>query len=169
MEKIDPKVVEKTKDALMNDVAKGMSESRFWATFAQCLVCKAVTFRKNFALSHVCRRNDGRGHPYLTSDSPHASDLHRDVSPSGDLSEFPSSPTPTELADYDVFGGVDPFQTVSLEVDNSSAPDHIMVTDDNVAEDDHSDGVPSELTDDDFELPTLAEIMATVPRRVRFK
>lgn len=149
---MNPETAKKKNDALMDELRGGMSERKFWATFVQCLICRAITLRKNFAIGHVCGDN--------SAVQPHASYPHSFDSPFG----FPSSPTPTEVAEYDVFGEVD-FNVgdANFEADTfQGSPDSPDV----VAS---SDDIPSVLSDDSFQLPTLEEIMASVLRTVRFQ
>lgn len=51
----------------MRDLAKGLPEESFWATFVQCLLCKDVIFRETFAANHTCDIDEPqarRYHPY---------------------------------------------------------------------------------------------------------
>lgn len=155
--KLDPEVAKATKDALMNELVGGMSEQRFWATFVQCLACKAVTLRKNFAIGHVCGGSRDRGHPYTRPNSP--------TPYSTGFSGVSSSPVPTEIIEHDVFGNVEYAPIGDLQGDLAdAASEPAMVSEDAIADDSAADEVSSVLTDDSFVLPTVAEILASYRR-----
>ncbi|TEB28678.1 hypothetical protein FA13DRAFT_1711687 [Coprinellus micaceus] len=113
LEKIDPSVSEKARDALMNELLGGMSEERFWVTFAQCLVCKTVTLRKHFALNHTCAPKRLARGPYPRRDPDTPSPLPSSGSYSESPDPFRSSPAPTETLEfgcdegYDVLGDLE--------------------------------------------------------------
>ncbi|TEB21295.1 hypothetical protein FA13DRAFT_1832692 [Coprinellus micaceus] len=55
--------------AVIRELSKGMTEEQFWATFVQCLFCKAVIFRETFGANHTCdieTHQSRRYNPYST-------------------------------------------------------------------------------------------------------
>ncbi|KAJ3501342.1 hypothetical protein NMY22_g18961 [Coprinellus aureogranulatus] len=112
---ISPEEARLSKANLLEDLACGVSEARFWAIFVQCLVCKEVVLRDTMAISHHCndrrRAAEGRAHPYLRRGRPTAFQAHLESIP-GDIPEdfqlfslCPSSPAPTEV-EHDTIGDV---------------------------------------------------------------
>ena len=103
--------------AVINELAKGMTEERFWGTFVQCLFCKAVIFRETFGANHACdieTRQSRRYNPYnapakapMNATRPRAvaSRLRRTYA----LANIPSTPIPTVTP----FPGIDEGQTPS--------------------------------------------------------
>ncbi|TEB20263.1 hypothetical protein FA13DRAFT_1801098 [Coprinellus micaceus] len=188
LEKVNPSISDKAKNALVNHLTGGMSEERFWATFAQCLVCKQVTLQKNFAFSHKCGAKAFRKvHPYSRNipgtPSPPSSGSSRSV----DSLLSGSSPAPTETAKFDCDEGYGAFgdleflglligdelersPTASLSFSRDAAAisegdtagagsdGYLADDDDEVRADPESEGVPSEL-DDSFKLLSLIDII----------
>ncbi|TEB31574.1 hypothetical protein FA13DRAFT_1709534 [Coprinellus micaceus] len=92
----------KVNKELIRDLAKGITEERFWATFVQCLICKGIIFRETFGANHVCdieQPKRRRYSPYPTKQQGGPSSSKRPV-PSRLQRTYAfsirSSPTPTE-------------------------------------------------------------------------
>ncbi|KAJ3543473.1 hypothetical protein NMY22_g3125 [Coprinellus aureogranulatus] len=101
------------KDKLVKLLSEGMTESRFWATFVQCIDCKSVMLRDGIQAYHKCNpamRNRQRFWPYPMETGvvgePTVSERIRrfkfrrsrgDVPETRRLSSLRSSPTPTEI------------------------------------------------------------------------
>lgn len=138
------------KKAFLCDLSRGIPESRFWAAFVQCIVCKDVVFRDTVSITHKCRDDKGSGgryHPYSRSlkrtVSVKLETAHGDTPISFRLRSMrPSSPVPTELNDHDA--------------DNEAASEESEV------EDGDSESSPPRLSSD-FEFPSIAEIIAGPP------
>lgn len=171
MEKLHPGDAKRAREALARQLTEGMPEQQFWATFAQCFVCKAVTLRKDFATSHGCKGRDHRGHPYAhrhpETPTPHSTgSISEDED---DVAEILSSPAPTDT-DFDDtdeldIGGVEYVfldrpagSTIAsaLSAGTQDVPQDATMDGDNVSA--QSDGVPSVLSSD-IELPTIMELL----------
>ncbi|TEB22935.1 hypothetical protein FA13DRAFT_1798511 [Coprinellus micaceus] len=163
LEQVRPETAKKADERLVSELVAGMPEDRFWNTFVQCFLCKQVTLRKNFAISHECKtRTPSHGiHPYYPADVPET------PSPpaSRGLGSGDSSPAPTEIIDFDfeedVFGNVGHVPEAGegssiAEVNLGSQP--IPQDAAELEEEDDLDRVPSVLSSD-IELPSLIEIM----------
>jgi hypothetical protein len=155
LERVHPDSAKKARDALVNELAEGMSEDCFWATFVQCFICKTVTLRKHFAAGHVCERKQDAG-PLEEPSRLLAEDY-----------EGPSSPTSTVLeenedhdyeppSDADVFGDIDSYALMSPFNEIPPVPEgEAGVVD-----------APEDVTDEsDLELPTVLEVVQGVPFR----
>ncbi|KAJ3540837.1 hypothetical protein NMY22_g4128 [Coprinellus aureogranulatus] len=105
---ITPEEAQIPKADLIRDLSCGISESRFWSIFVQCLLCKEVIFRDTMAVSHHCdfqkKYPEGRPQPYHRRRRPSALQAYLESIPcdmpqdSQFCSLYHSSPTPTEVA-----------------------------------------------------------------------
>lgn len=170
LQQLHPTDGKKERDAIIGELVEGMPEDRFWATFAQCFVCKAVTLRKDFATTHACGSRDRRGHPYTRPQPATPTPNQVDSQAWNVPFDMPSSPTSTEAMELDVFADAGyVFEAeAGLTGPSSSTTGTSAQTFPQDAEQPQagldnsptqSDGIPLEL-DDGFELPSIAEIIA---------
>jgi hypothetical protein len=95
-------------ESVIRELAKGIPEERFWATFVQCLFCKQVIFCETFGVNHVCGvegRKSRRYSPYATPAKITSATRSRAVVSrlrrTYALAYIPSTPTPTVSTEYD--------------------------------------------------------------------
>lgn len=114
-EVVKPDSPRKTRNALITDLCQGVSETRFWDLFVQCLLCKAVVVREGFFSSHKCcidhaNPSQTRHHPYRVVSGRQRIDPQLEVFPgdlpqSSPLRSLRPSPAPTEIVPESIVEG----------------------------------------------------------------
>ena len=142
------------KQGLVRELASGVTEEHFWATFVQCLTCKAVVFRETYGANHKCdieEPNRQRYTPYSRTPTRRGPTATRPRATGARLCRtyaFSIPSTPAELAESEELHE-------EVEVSTQVLEDPTDVNSD-----------PTDSSDDllvfssDVDLPTIPQILA---------
>lgn len=132
--------------SVIEEVIGGVTEQRFYSIFAQCLVCKVVMFREDFAANHAaaCIHNKAnKYHPYRRSRPvARAPRLNLGVLPADrpehPLLRSPSTPSPNVGSHGTGTGSglidSEPEEYINTEVEDGAEDDQAIEPDDSQSE-----------------------------------